>query len=383
MECSRDCGDGSNFDNRFKMRQASILAPLLCFGSLLTAVCLGMVVYAADSQGFLAQLLHGREVFEKHCVSCHGADGKGTGRLAADLPVRPADLTDCKLTDEDPVLLGQGVIRHGGPHIGRSLAMPPFGTVLSDSDIVDVAHYVRTLCADPDWVPRELDFPHPLITSKAFPEQHLTVGGRFGRNGTSIDEYIGRLEYRVNGLTNIGIMARGLYIAPNIGSTVSGLGDTVLSVNRVLAFSTRYRALVGAGLDLALPTGDDRRGLGSGGVVFEPGLRAGVDWKQVVVQVAGALAVPAGTSNSKSQANFDVAIGRYFSPNPRLQITPMIELNTTTGISGSSSGELKSALLPLIRVKWLRWALGVGVQVPITEGRDFDIRPLFDVMYDY
>jgi mono/diheme cytochrome c family protein len=365
------------------MRQRPSLTPLLCFCTLLIVASVGVVVYAADSQGFLAQLLHGREVFEQHCVSCHGADGKGTGRLAADLPVKPADLTDCKLTDEDPVLLGQGVIRHGGPHIGRSLAMPPFETVLSDSDIVDVAHYVRTLCADPDWVPRELDFPHPLITGKAFPEQHLTIGGRFGRNGTNTSEYLGALDYRVNGLTSIAIMARGLSIDPNIGSTVSGLGDTILSVNRVLAFSTQYRTLASASLGLTLPTGSDRRGLGDGVFVVEPGLRAGVDWKQVVVQVAGALALPAGTSNSSSQANFDVAIGRYFYPNRHLQITPMIEFNTATGISGSSSGETKSAILPLIRVKWLRWAVGVGVQVPITDARDFDVRPLFDVIYDF
>jgi mono/diheme cytochrome c family protein len=359
------------------------LAPLLCSCSLLTVACLGVVGHAADSQGFLAQVLHGREVFERNCMECHGADGKGTGQLAAALPVRPADLTDCKLTDEDPVLMGQGIIRHGGSYYGRSSVMPGFGTVLSSSDIADVARYLRSLCGDLLWVTRELDFPHPLITSKAFPEQHITVGGRFGRNGTNISEYMGTLDYRVNGLTSIAIMARGLFIDPNIGPTESGLGDTVLSVNRVLAFSTQYRALASANLGLMLPTGNDRRGLGDGAFVFEPGLRGGVDWKQVVVQVAGALAVPAGTSNGNSQANFDVAIGRYFYPNPRLQITPMIEFNTVTGISGSSSGETKSAILPLLRVKWLEWAVGIGVQVPITDARDFDIRPLFDVIVDY
>ncbi len=365
------------------MRQRLGLTPLLGCCTLLPLVCLGVVVYAADSRGFLDELLHGREVFERNCVSCHGADGKGTGQLAEALPVRPADLTDCKLTDEDPVLLGQGVIRHGGTHIGRSLTMPAFGAVLSNSDITDVARYVRSLCADRDWVPRELDFPHPLLTSKAFPEQHIIVGGRFGRNGTDISEYMGILEYRLNGLTNIGIMSRILSINPHIGSTESGLGDTVLAVNRVLAFSTRYRALTSAGLDLTVPTGNDRRGLGNGEVVFSPSLRAGVDLEPVVVQIAGAVAVPAGTSMSNSQATLDIAIGRYVFPNRHVQITPMIELNTATALSGSSSGETKSAILPLIRMKWLRWAVGVGVQVPITGARDFDVRPLFDVMYDY
>ncbi len=365
------------------MRPYRGLTPLLCYCTLLTVACLGMVVYAADTGGVLDQVLHGREVYERHCVGCHGADGKGTGQLAPARPVRPANLTDCKLTDEDPVLLGQGVIRHGGPYRGRSVAMPAFGTVLSDSDIVDVARYVRSLCADPDWVPRELDFPHPLITSKAFPEQHIILGGRFGRNGTSIDEYMGILEYRVNGLTNIGIMSRALSIDPDIGPAESGLSDTVLSVNRVLAFSTLHRALASVGLDLTLPTGNDRRGLGNGDVVFAPSLRAGVAWEQVVMQVAGAFAVPAGISNNSSQANVDVAIGRSFSLNRRLQVTPMIELNMTTGISGPWSGETKSAILPLIRAKWLKWTIGVGVQVPITDTRDFDVRPLFDVMYDY
>jgi mono/diheme cytochrome c family protein len=365
------------------MRQCSGLTPLLCFSTLLTIACLGVVVYAADSQGLLDQLLHGREVYEQNCIRCHGGDGKGTGQPAAALPVRPADLTDCKLTDEDPVLMGQGILQHGGSYIGRSSVMPGFGTVLSNSDIADVARYIRSLCADPHWVTRELDFPHPLITGKAFPEQHITVGGRFGRNGTNISEYMGTVDYRVNGLTSIAIMARGLSINPNIGSTESGPGDTVLSVNRVLAFSTQYPALASANLGLTLPTGSDRRGLGDGAFVFEPGLRAGADWKQVVVQVAGALAVPAGRSNRNSQANLDVAIGRYFFPNPRLQITPMIELNTATQISGSSYGETKSALLPLVRVKWLGWAVGVGVQVPITGARDFDVRPLFDLIFDY
>ncbi|NWF72446.1 MAG: cytochrome c [Nitrospirae bacterium] len=365
------------------MRQYCGLTSFLCLCAALTVVCLGVVVYAADRHGLQEQLLHGREVFEQNCIMCHGVDAKGTGQLAAALPVRPADLTNCKLTDEDPVLVGQGIIRHGGPYTGRSSGMPAFGTVLSNSDIVDVARYVRSLCADPEWVSRELDFPHPLITSKAFPEQHMTVGGGFGRNGTNVNEYFGLLEYRVNGLTNIGIKSRVLSINPNIGTAESGLGDSVLSVNRVVAFSPLYRALASVGLDLALPTGNDRRGLGDGSVVFEPSLRAGVDWKRVVVQAAGALVLPAQTSNINSEATFNVAIGRYFFLDPRLQITPMIELNTTTSLSEPSYGETKSAILPLIRVKWLRWALGVGVQAPITDARDFEVRPLFDLIYDY
>lgn len=78
------------------MKQYPGLTPLLCFCTWLAVACLGVAVYAADGQGFLAQLLHGARGFERHYVNCHGADGKGIGRRAVDLPVRPANLTDCK-----------------------------------------------------------------------------------------------------------------------------------------------------------------------------------------------------------------------------------------------------------------------------------------------
>ena len=325
--------------------------------TFLTFVCLGVAVYAVDAHGSLDPLLHGREIFQNNCIMCHGEDAKGTGLLAAALPVKPANLTDCQLTAEDPVEVVEGIIRHGGPYAGRSSVMPAFGNALTNDEIADVARYVKSLCADPDWVPGELNFPRPLITDKAFPEQEMIVGGRFGRNGKKVSEYFGPTE--------------------------SGLSDTSLSVKRVVAFSPRYRALASVGMELTLPTGNDRRGLGDGSVVFEPNLRAGIDWKQIVMQVAGALVFPEKSSDINSLAKLDVAIGRYYSPDPRLHITPMIEFNTITRISGPSTGETKSAILPQVRVKWLVWALGVGVQVPITDARDFEVRPLFDLVYEY
>ena len=117
-------------------------------------------------------------------------------------------------------------------------------------------------------------------------------------------------------------------------------------MKRVVAFSPRYRALASVGVELALPTGNDRRGLGGGGFVFEPNLRAGVDWKQFIVPLAGALAVPERSSNINSQAKLDVAIGRYFSPDPRLQITPMIEFKPTRAYPDRRTARRKARFFP-------------------------------------
>ena len=61
----------------------------------------------------------------------------------------------------------------------------------------------------------------------------------------------------------------------------------------------------------------------------------------------------------------------------------MIEFNSETHMTGAARGETMSAVLPEVRVKWLQWSAAVGVQVPMTGLRDFDVRPLFDIVYEY
>ena len=137
------------------------------------------------------------------------------------------------------------------------------------------------------------------------------------------------------------------------------------------------------GLELSLPTGSKTRGLGVGEVVFEPFVRGGWDWHQVVLQTSLALVLPTETSNTNAAFAYDVAIGRYFQPDPRLQITPMIEFNSETHITGAAKGDTMSTVAPEVRVKWLQWSAAVGVQVPMTGLREFDVRPLFDIVYEY
>jgi mono/diheme cytochrome c family protein len=42
---------------------------------------------------FVITSLVGRDLFDFYCASCHGRDGKGAGRVAPALKVRPTDLT--------------------------------------------------------------------------------------------------------------------------------------------------------------------------------------------------------------------------------------------------------------------------------------------------
>ncbi|HUJ79909.1 MAG TPA: cytochrome c [Nitrospiria bacterium] len=75
----------------------------------------------------------GREIYDKHCVACHGKTGKGIGTLP-DLsdPKTLAARTDAQLFDK---------ITNGG----RGSGMPAWGRVLSEQQRWDVLAYMKTL----------------------------------------------------------------------------------------------------------------------------------------------------------------------------------------------------------------------------------------------
>jgi mono/diheme cytochrome c family protein len=350
------------------------------------SLLVGLMVFvlAAPAYGqIVGDPARGRAVYLNSCVFCHGSDGKGNGPMAPLLPVKPADLTDCRITGEDSIGIAVGTIREGGPYQGISKVMPAFKGMLTEQQIADAASYAKSLCSDPDWVPVELNLPRPLLTDKAYPEQEVIIGSRFGRGKGDATDVFADAEYRLNGLTSVELDVHYLDLHPEGGQPASGLGDTDLAINRVVAFSAADRWLASVGLELSLPTGSESRGLGSGEVAWEPFVRAGWDWHQVVIQGDVILEFPQKTADVNSLIVYNLAVGRYFQPDPRLQITPMVELNSETSLDGPGRGDTKSAVLPQLRVLWLLWSIGIGVEVPITGPRDFDVRPMFDITYEY
>lgn len=99
-------------------------------------------------QAARAQELRGKAVYDKHCVECHGASGRGDGASASFLVPRPRDFTKAKYkirttetgsvpTDDDLTM-----------SVKRGLygsAMPAWDRILTDAEVADVVSYIKTL----------------------------------------------------------------------------------------------------------------------------------------------------------------------------------------------------------------------------------------------
>jgi len=83
---------------------------------------------------------NGKAVFERYCVACHGAQGKGDGPAGQMMTPRPADFTSPKIKAKpDGELLKS--IQDGRP----PTPMPAFKSQLTGQQISDVLAYVRSL----------------------------------------------------------------------------------------------------------------------------------------------------------------------------------------------------------------------------------------------
>ncbi len=80
----------------------------------------------------------GKELYQKHCASCHGADAKGVEKMAKMLKTNIRDLT--KLTNiTDTTKTWPKIIAEG------KAKMPAFNKKLKEAEISSVIAYIHTL----------------------------------------------------------------------------------------------------------------------------------------------------------------------------------------------------------------------------------------------
>ena len=138
-------GGGKTIDQgSLKMRAESVVDWIVVIVSsvILVLIASWVTLVVAAGEGDAAK---GKEIFAKSCATCHGATGKGDGAAAAALNPKPKDLSDKAYVSklDDKYLFD--IMAKGGPSVGKSPLMPPFGGNLKEQDIKDVVAFIRSL----------------------------------------------------------------------------------------------------------------------------------------------------------------------------------------------------------------------------------------------
>jgi mono/diheme cytochrome c family protein len=317
------------------------------------------------------------EIYAQWCARCHGADGSGKVAVPT-IKTEPLDFTDCKIATAEPAIDWELVIARGGPVAGLSPEMPAFGAALSHEKIAELVAYLRRFCGEPGWPSGDLNFPRPILTEKAFPENEVVIlpfvshakdGADTGFRLRAV--YERRFGRRAHG--EIGVPFESVGAS---GMRESGFGDVSIAGKYVLHDDADRVRILTAGLELVFPTGSERRGLGSGTVVVEPYLAAGTVWRGNYVQAQLKLELPERSFWNDRELVYNTYFGRDTADTPDTW-TLGVELN---GVNRAV------AITPQIRKGLTRTgALGAafGVQLPLVQRDEQRVRWVSYLLWDY
>ena len=98
----------------------------------------------------------GRQLSEMYCARCHDSESSAERVSNHDNLVAQAHAFNDgaflnKMSDADLL----SIIQHGGPALGKSAEMPPYGHTLKRAEIDSLVAYIRAI-ADPPYQPREV-----------------------------------------------------------------------------------------------------------------------------------------------------------------------------------------------------------------------------------
>jgi mono/diheme cytochrome c family protein len=110
-------------------------------GAVVVAASMALASLATSA----ARAQDAKAAYEKNCVACHGASGKGEGPAGKMLKPPPADFATALKGKADADIIK--VIKEGGKAVGKSAAMPAFGAKLKDDQIQGIVEYVKGLSA--------------------------------------------------------------------------------------------------------------------------------------------------------------------------------------------------------------------------------------------
>jgi len=313
-----------------------------------------------------ARIARGREVYAMACVQCHGRDGAGNPEWES--AVRPVSFADCATTAE-PAEQWETIVKKGGPVRGLSSVMPAFGEAFTDDEVGAVVAYLRTFCPRADaYPPGDLNFRRLLVTGKAFPEEELVLSvahrpHRATRETELMATYEKRVGPRFQYEVTLPVRAQAS------GGEGRGLADVEVEAKQVLHFDLRRVEILSAGLGVALPTGSESKGLGTGTVVFSPFLAYGKGLGRTLLQAKVEARLPADSQRADREIEYALGVSRALGQRT-IAWTPAVELagtwNTRTRLNDYAAViEVSKPLNKLGHV-----IASVGVALPIRPRED-------------
>lgn len=342
---------------------------------------------AAATKGM--KLDTGQEIFEAACNGCHGPGGRGQPQstLGFEPPSTFPDFTDCNGSTREKIFDWKATIHEGGPGRGFSEIMPSWTDALTPEQIDKVMQYLRGRCEESGWPIGELNLPRAIMTEKAFPEDEWLLTSSANANGSGGVE--GELVYekRFGKRNQLEFAAPYSFLQRANKGWVGGIGDLVLGYKRVLVSSMRSGSILSLLGEVAAPTGNKTKDLGSGVTTFGAGAAFGqILPRMSFIQMQTGFDLPTDTAKVSNAFFWRGVVGKTFAQNRGFgrAWTPMTEFiaerDLVTG-ARTNWDIVPEVQITLNKRQHVRFAAGVRTPLNNTAGRTTQL--VFYALWDW
>ena len=329
------------------------------------------------------------EMWGAWCARCHAENGSGKVNEPT-ITVVPMDFTDCKVASAEPDADWERAVAKGGPGVGLSPQMPAFEDSLSADQITAFVSHMRTFCNEAGWPSGNTNFPRPILTEKAFPENEFVIlpaVSHFDEDpAPSITEasLVALYERRIGKRSMIEIEV------PMVGTNslttwTSGIGDVAVAFKHAVYDRGDTPRIVSLGLEAVLPSGDRFKDHGAGTMIFEPFISAGAMLRDWYLQSQLKVELPVDRARADRAFVYNAYLGRDTSRAPHTW-TIGVELHGETVFPQFGVTTNVVALTPQVR-KGLTatgaLAAAAGVMLPINKRDAQGVRWVGYLLWEY
>jgi hypothetical protein len=269
--------------------------------------------------------------------------------------------------------------------------MPAFGDALTDAQIDAVIGYLRSLCKEDRWPRGELNLPRALATEKAFPESETVLTSAFNaQHSPGIDSEIA-YEHRLGKRSQLEVAVPFSFTPRDSGGLSGGVGDVALGFKRVfysrLSPDSERGSIFSVQTEIALPTGDESRGFGTGEAVFTAfGAYDILFSGNAFLQLQGGVDLPRHTEDVPRTAFLRAALGKSFAEDggygrlwsPMLELTGERDLEDGARTAWDVIPELQVTLSARQHVR-----ADLGFRIPVTQTADRPRQVMLYVLWDW
>jgi mono/diheme cytochrome c family protein len=361
--------------------------------NLLWAGALALAATEANGQApEVLATMTGADLYGAACAGCHGADGRGLDRALVGFEEPLPDFTDCDFAAREPDSDWIAIAHQGGPVRGFSAMMPAFGAALTVDQVTRIVSHIRTLCTQPAWPRGELNLPRALLAEKAFPEDEWVVESDvdLGNQNAVSGQFVWEQRFGPRSQLEVVIPYGWVELSdpsgfPGATRWASGLGDLVLGVKHAAYHDHAAGRIFALGAEVALPTGDETKGLGAEGAKTEAFLSFGqVLPSDAFIQAQAGAEVPLYDGGEKEGFG-RFAVGRTFASGSwGRSWTPMVEVQAKRELEGGVPTALD--VIPQLQASLntrQHVLASVGLLIPTTETSGRSVRLLAYLLLDW